>query len=1076
METKEDIGTPVRLWEVSSWIYLCFFASGAAGLIYEVLWIRMLGLVFGHTVFAITTVLTAFMAGLGLGSYLFGRTADRSRNLLRLYALLEIGIGLYGLMIPFLFSSAENLYLALHRQLQLSWYGFSLVQFFLIFTILVIPTTLMGGTLPVLGKFFTREARVAGRHVGMLYALNTFGAVAGTFAAGFFLLPLIGVRATLALAVALSLGIGFFMIVLGYRFPILSAGPTMTEPPIRAIDPDRMAPARREPSARLVPLYILAGFGLSGAASLMYEVAWTRVLSLIIGSSTYAFTSMLLAFLAGLALGSWIFARYLGERRPDPLTFSLLQLGIGAGALLILPLFSRMPEVFLWAFQFSRAPGFILGVQFSISFLVMLFPTLLMGATFPCAVQILTKGIHRLGYEVGMIYGVNTAGAIIGTFSAGFLLIPTLGVQSTLKVAISINLLVAAAVVMTWRWAGGRGRTGFVALASLLGFVTLFVVPNWDKRAMSLGAAIYADRYVPFLGVARPSELEAQRVLYYRDGISSTVSVHRSGEVTSLKVNGKTDASTSLDMHTQLMMGHLPLLLRPAARDILVIGLGSGVTVGAIARHPVGKIDVVEIEPAVVQAAGYFAKENRNALADPRVRVVFTDGRNFARSSGHRYDVISSAPSNPWIRGMATLFSVEFYQLAKEGLKPSGLFCQWIQGYGLHPEDLKMVVNTFRSVFPYTTVWSTSPGDFLLIGTDRPLALDYRTLSSQFHTGGPLGEDMERLGFRAPEAILADFVLGEEDTGKYVAGARLNTDDLPLLEFSAPLSLYDHGTFGANLEALRRFRASEFPLLVNLDERIRSSAQFQYNLGMAFLAKEMAADALSKFKAAITIEPRHVASLVALGDLYLKTGQPSDAEKSYQAALKVDPRKAGGHVGLAKVYQMEKKPALAVDHLKQAIALDPHNSSHHWLLGEVYRSEGRFAEAIDSYLHAMRNQRGDARLFQALGAAYEAVGQIGDAIRVLKDALVVNPEDPMTQYELGKAYLMVKEYDRAEQAFRAAIEANPLCPGCYMQLGEIHLLRKEPRQAARAFRKALALDPSNIVAKTGLEAATGGRF
>ncbi len=1069
-ENNVSMSAPVWTWRAASWIYGCFFFSGALGLIYEVLWTRLLGLVFGHTVFAITTVLTAFMAGLGLGSYLFGRIVDRGGNLLRLYGVLEVGIGIYGVIIPLLFGGAEKVYLALFNRFQLSLYKFSLLQFTLIFFILLIPTTLMGGTLPILGRFFTREAGIAGRKIGMLYTLNTFGAVAGTFAVGFYLLPLIGVKATLALAVASSVGIGLFILFIERRLAASPGGSASAGRKAEALDPTRALPASGGAPASLVFVYILLGFGLSGAASMMYEVGWTRVLSLIIGSSTYAFTSMLIAFLAGLALGSWILARYLRSRNADPIMFSLLQLGIGASALLLLPLLERMPVVFIGALRLSSSPQFLLGVQFFISLLSMLVPTLLMGATFPCAVQILSRGLDRIGYDVGMIYSVNTLGAIVGAFSAGFFLIPTLGVQSTLKVATAINLLVAAAVIMTWRRGSWSWRKGVAVLTPLLSFVVLLAVPQWDKRVMSMGPAIYGRRYASLLGKVGLREMAGAHLLFYRDGISSTVSVHREDERLLLKVNGKTDAGTGGDMPTQLLLGHLPLFFHPAARDILVIGLGSGVTVGAITQHPVRNIKVVEIEPAVVEAAAFFNKYNRNALADPRVELVIADGRNVLRSTDKKYDVITSEPSNPWIKGVANLFSLEFYQLAKERLNTSGLFCQWVQGYDMHPEDLRMVVNTFRSVFPHTTVWNPRAGDFLLIGTGQPIALDYQKLSTQFHMTRGLREDMERLGMRAPEALIADFVLGEVETARYVAGARLNTDDLPLLEFSAPLGLYAGPTLELNLNELKRFRVLDSTPPMNLSEDIKSSARFQYDLGMAFLAKgtkEEKQVALDRFNAALAIDPKHVPSLLALGDVHLDLKEPGKAEKSFQAALKLNPKSAGAHVGLAKVYRNEL--ALAIDHLKRAVALEPNDPSHRWLLGEAYRSAGRFKEAISCYLAVQEVRGRDVRFLRALADAYILAGQESEGIKVLTDALVEDPQDEKTRVQLGAAYIMAKEYDRAEQQFRAALTFDPMCPACYVGLGGIHLLRRERQQAARFFRKALSLDPSNPAARRGLE-------
>ena len=284
-----------------------------------------------------------------------------------------------------------------------------------------------------------------------------------------------------------------------------------------------------------------------------------------------------------------------------------------------------------------------------------------------------------------------------------------------------------------------------------------------------------------------------------------------------MRVNGKTDASNAGDMHTQLMSGHLPMFIRPDAKRALVIGMGSGVTAGAVSLHPLERIDVIEIEPAVVEAAAFFAKENRELLKNPKARVAIADGRNFLLASDGGYDVIISEPSNPWMRGIGNLFSLDFYELTAQRLAPKGIVCQWIHAYGLFPEDLKMVVKTFRSVFPHTTIWNTTRGDLLLIGSKDPWALDHATLQAKYDAVPGLKEDMARLGLHSPLAILADFVLVEEDAAQYGQHALVNTDDLPFLEFSAPDSLYAD-TVDLNWRVLKSFERRPYPPIVGLSD------------------------------------------------------------------------------------------------------------------------------------------------------------------------------------------------------------------------------------------------------------------
>jgi len=1055
--------------QIGAAVCLCFFFSGATGLIYEVLWTRMLGLVFGHTVFAITTVLAAFMAGLGLGSYLFGGVADRYAHPLRLYGLLEAGIGIYVLLTPALFSQAEGIYIGLHRSLGLSFFAFSLAQFALIFLILLVPTTLMGATLPVLSRFFVREITALGGQIGRLYALNTFGAVLGTYAAGFHLIPILGVRKTLLLGAVANIGIGILATIFDrhLRQLELEPAPHSPSPFPRLTDSVTSLPPDERPGRLGVWLAVL-GLGLSGVASMMYEVAWTRALALVIGSSTYAFSTMLVTFLAGLALGSYLFSRLAGRLRVSPFFFGGLQLGIGLSALAVTPFFDRMPEVFLWAFRLSQSPGFVKVLQFIISALAMFVPTLFMGATFPCVAQIASRGLSRVGHDVGRIYFVNTMGAIAGTVLAGFLLIPAFGLQPCLKLAVSLNLGLALVLFLVPQ--GALWRKG-AAVVPLLALAVLYVSPSWDANAMASGVAIYGRSYFSYMGKAgfREAVSSMHRLLLYRDGISATVSVHREGETLYLRVNGKTDASNATpDMHTQLMLGHLPLLFRPEGKRVLVIGLGSGVTGGAVTLHPVQQVDIIEIEPAVVEGAAFFARENREVLKNPRVRLAVADGRNFLLASEARYDVIISEPSNPWMRGIGNLFSLEFYELVARRLAPKGIVCQWIHVYNLFPEDLKMVVNTFRSVFPHTTIWNTTPSDLLLIGSKDPLSLDYASLRSRYESLPALREDLARLGFHSPLAVLADFALGEADAARYTQSGWLNTDDLPLLEFSAPESLYVD-TLESNQRLIRGYRQQSLPPIAGMPESVTRSAAFHRDLGLAFWGKETPTEALTQFDEALRLDPRDARSFFYRGRVHLRFGSVLKAEADFKAALRVDPKMVEAHEALGQLYKAQKMWEPAEAQMRQALTLQPKDPRHLAALADLSLERKRPGEAIPRYLAAAALAPQDASAWTGLGLAYQGTGQHGEAVEAFKQALARNPSNSFIQYQLGLSLLELKRMDEAHAALQTAAAMNPMQADPHLALGRLYTRRGELERAREAYRQALRLDPLNTSALRAVE-------
>jgi spermidine synthase len=1023
-------------------VYACFFASGVTGLVYEIVWVRMLGLVFGHTVYAVTTALTAFMAGLALGAYLFGRFIDTRDRPLRIYALLEGGIGLFCLLIPFLLAQAQHVYLALYKSLNLSFFTFSLVQFALVFLVLLVPTTLMGGTLPVLSKFFVQRLEGVGRKVGDLYALNTFGAVVGTIAAGFFLVPAIGVRWSIILAAGINLAIAAAAFAIDRALPRPPA-------PARELSRERKetrAGDEAAPLANPVLFLLLAGIGLSGAASMVYEIAWTRALVLVIGSSTYAFSVMLTTFLGGLALGSLLFARIWGRRAFDAGLFGFLELAIGLAALALVPAFDRMPELFLRIMRLAPGShGATLLGQFSISFLVMIVPTTLIGAAFPCVVQLATTHMRRLGREVGAVYSVNTVGTVVGAFGAGFLLVPTLGVQSSILAAAAVNAGVGATALV----ACGRPRWRQWACVPLLALFVLGCVffPRWDRALMTAGAPVYTPVWV---NAADPAERFRSHAasfeqLFYEEGISSTVSVDRTHGLRSLRVNGKADASDGIDMLTQLMLGHLPMLLHPRPERALVIGLGSGVTAGAMAQHPVLKaLDVVELEPAVIRASAFFTHVNRDVLRDPKVRVVVADGRNFILASDAKYDVISSEPSNPWMAGVANLFSREFYELARRRLAEDGLMIQWIHGYSLFPRDLQMVVNTFRSVFPHATVWWTAPGDYLLVGANERFVIDYDRVRARYEASAEVRDDFKFLGWQSPLALLTLFLLDEEDTARYARGALENTDDRPVLEFSAPLALYAKTT-DENQRRLKAARTRRIFPIVRVKERSFWTAARRLQFARAYRVRGDEAEALEHLQ---KIDPSGLGEpsvVLERAKLLLALGRTGEAMRDLARLAESSPHQPliASYLRVARLFQAGGFGSTLAGHGHTHAALPNPARAHnkHGLfyvsLGTRIREPALFDLAEDAFLAALQLERQHYGILNNLGNLYVEQGLLDKAEEVYRQVLRIQPGLAMTHFNLGVVYERQGAIGQAVQEYRTALKIQPGWEDAQSRLGKL---------------------------------------
>jgi spermidine synthase len=800
-----------------------------------------------------------------------------------------------------------------------------MLQFLMIGVLLLAPTMLMGGTLPVLTQALGKQTE-AGRTVGMLYAVNTAGAVLGVALGGYALLPAFGNHATSALAALTNVLLG--VIVLGYPWKAdPPGGVAAAEDDVLSTGAAPVSSAYARTSAPISPVNaatILMALGASGALAMLYEVAWTRALALVIGSSTYAFTSMLVAFLLGIAGGSALYAWLFGRERPTPARFATIQAGIGSSVLLTLVIFERMPDWFLTAFAWSHSPAFVQFVQIGIGAIALLLPAMFMGATLPCAVALIGRDAAGLARDVGRAYAANTAGAIGGTVAAGFLVIPAIGVHAAIKIGIAANLLIGLALFLVTSRSLARWRWGLAATA-VPATVIVLALPSWDQRLMSSGPAVYATQYA---GVhAQDSLLEKlsdDTLLFYRDGLNAAVSVHQKGSHLSLKINGKTDASTGLDMSTQLLLAHLPLLLHPAPERVLVIGLGSGITAGAAARHPIAGLDIVEIEPAVVQASDYFAKEHGNVLDDPRVRLTVGDARQALLTRHEQYDVIISEPSNPWISGLSSLFSFEFFDLARRHLRPGGLMVQWVEYYNLSPDDIRMVVATFQRVFPHVTIWGTGSGDLLLLGSSESSPIDVEALKARYESLPAVWPDLGRAGIIGWAGLFGYAVMGPEESARVAQDAPLNTDDRLPLEFSAARSLYlDAGE--RNREWLRTYRTEEFPAVSVVGRTALKQDGARVAIGLALLSRHEIEDALAQFQAVLHVRPEHTLALLGSAQSHVLLGRPALARDLAEHVLAREPANLDALLLAGQASEVLNEPGRAIGFLEKAAEEQPEN-------------------------------------------------------------------------------------------------------------------------------------------------------
>ena len=770
-----------------------FFLSGATALAYQTLWVRELELVFGTSTFAISTVLSAFMGGLAVGGFVMGRYADRVGHPLRAYGLLEIGIGLYAVVFPHVVDAVSPLYLSLWRSMEPGPLVFGLAQFALVGTTLVLPTALMGGTLPLLARFATERLGSAGDRVGTLYSINTFGAVVGTLVCGFVLLPGVGRSDTTWIAAAANL-------LLGSAAVALDAW--TREQTLRAVaDVAPPTPFRGTGALGVVSVAI----GLAGFSALVYEVAWTRLLALMLGASVYSFTLMLLAFLVGIAIGGKLggpvsdrlWAR--GGLEAVMVAFAVVEIGIALLSFLMMYLYPELPYWYVWifdAFEAADHPRAVWVVSLVVSALVMTPPAVLMGMHFPMAVRAVIGREDELGGPVGVVYGANTLGGVAGAFLAGFVLLPNIRVQGTISVAALAELL-AAVLLIGWGTAPGRRALLAIPGVVLVALAVLGVAarPPWDPMLMTAGMYHYVTSFDDHTreGI-REFSIDLYDLVYYAEGLSSVVTVARNKENGNLWLanNGKVDASTTIDMPTQGLCSLLPMQFVEKPDDVLVIGLASGVTAGAVSQvTTIQNLEVVELEPVIERAATFFAAYNHDIVNNPKMRLIRNDGRNHVLlAPEHSYDVIVSEPPNPWISGVANLFTKDFLEVGKTRLKPGGVWSQWVQLYGMDSDDLRSLLRTFAEVYPYVLVYATiEEADLVLVGSESPIAPTPEAADRLFRFPG-VREDLAEIPITGPMGIVALYQFDRDQILKMAEGAPLNTDDDMLIEYSAPLNLH----------------------------------------------------------------------------------------------------------------------------------------------------------------------------------------------------------------------------------------------------------------------------------------------
>ena len=1073
-------------------------------------WTRLLALQLGHTVAAASTVLAAFMGGLAIGAWLassfdsrvwspptqeLGQDRRLTLTPLRAYAALEILIAVTALVLPLALNAAIP---------ALAWaYAdgtapgrFALVRVVISLALLGVPAAAMGATFPVAAAWSAsqkrgRESLSSAASTGSLYAANTAGAALGAVSAGFWLIPTLGLRGTTLVGVGLNVAAAAGALWLGAR-PTetinaeLAEHAEKTSPRAKGKTKALRAPRalRSRPSSFAdapAPVLACSAAAISGFAALVYEVAWTRLLALVIGPTTYAFATMAAAFITGLAIGSAAGAR-IARRVSHPAVWMAAMLLVSAVTASVAAWYAATRMPLLVAAEVAdpaAAFGPVIATQAAVVGLLLLPMTLALGAMFPLALAAAGAG-RSAGNDAARVYTANTIGAIGGALAAGFVLVPRLGLRSTFQWTAVAAALAGAGCLMAalrestprveqeaTKWFRGRPLIASLAVA-IAAVAAILTLPPWDRELLSSGAY----KYAPYIRSGDfETSLRAGALQYYKEGAAATVSVRQLTGVRALAIDGKVDASNGGDMLTQRLLGLLPVALHGHAQDICVIGLGSGVTVGsALATGTVRHADVIEISPEVVEASHFFDLENGAALAHPAVRLIVGDGRSHLLLTPRKYDVIVSEPSNPWMSGVATLFTREFFEAARARLAPNGLLCQWAHTYDISQDDLQSIVRTFATVFPKGTMWLVGEADLLLVGGPGDVTSRLGGLAAAARQGSA-SEMLATVGVRAEDAefdLLSLYAGGPNELARYGQRAVIQSDDRTALEYSAPRGIYGK-TSNDNSAAIRRLNGEQPPavrsaLAAATDARWASRGAMQ-------LKAEAFELAYQAFHTAVTLNSENVEALTGLTAASAGARKQLETLEWLKTIASREPANVPVKVELAHLQAAAGDLETAIETATSALRLAPNDPHAGEQLASIVADAGDAdrLETLAASLAAKFPERPDPRYYHA--SALFLRGRAEEAIAAVRSVVDTHPGHARAQNLLGAACATLGRRECAQSAFEASLQADPRDPSTYVNLGAFYLQSANPQTAARYFAEALSIDGQSPSARSGLAQA-----
>ncbi|MGB7769690.1 MAG: fused MFS/spermidine synthase [Verrucomicrobiia bacterium] len=1025
-------------------IYACFFLSGATSLVYEVLWSREFVTVFGNSSYAISIVLCAYMAGLGLGGLAGGRLADGMKRRTMFFGGFQALIAVWALAVPFLLARLRGMTPDLSAWLSDSLLVSTLIRFTLSFAILLVPCFLMGATFPLLARAVTRSDQLIGRRIGALYCWNTLGAAFGCLAAGFWMIDTLGLRLTNLTAVGVNVAVAVAAFALsgpiGRAAALEPAGATPSEATGQAKPPE---PLELKQTTALVLLVV--GF-LNGMVSLTCEVLWVRYL-LFLSTKAYVFPTILCVFLLGLGLGGLVYSVL--QRRVG---LSIRALGIIEMALGVSVLATFVGSAFI----FASGPPEPVSVK-GMALLTVFVPTVLMGAAFPLLCSVYGRHVASLGRRVGLLFALNTAGAVMGSLLPIFVLVPWIGIQR--------SLLLASLVY------GG------------MGLALLVCERPTTNRLIPTAAVVYGGTLLIFLA-AVPANL-CQRVFlakdfvlamntdifYYQEGRTGTATLVRDrvDDCKTLWLNGNSEVPLGYsDVLCFKMLGDLGPMLQAKPDDVLMICFGGGIAAGTTTLMPeVKSLTIVDMESCMVRAAELFSKENNGVLQNPKAHVVIDDGRNYILTAPRKWPVIISDSTHPKSADSWVLYTREFYQLVHDHLTTNGVFVEWLPRHGLTTAEYKIIVRTFLSVFPHTSLWVTQGMDAegscvpytLLVGTSQPLSIDVTQLGARLREE-PVRRDLERYGLDTPAGFLDSFLCSEITLRHWVGEGPVNTDNLPYTQYE---TRYSKGVKNDPAEFIEPME-DIWPCLTNLGSE-QSAEQLHKELELRARANRLSL--LGRWQQAYAVLPQDV-RYREMRRLYDEQGP-----RYRQALLKLYWNDPNALVSLmAPMAAGPPDPAGLELIAKRAMELDPDNVAALNYLASVDIVDGNVTEADDYLRRALRRDPRSENTLNNLAVLLEGTGRHTEALEDWhKAALVSNSPKAVDMWGFCLAH--EGRMDEAARWMERAISLQPAYIPAQLHLALLLIVTGQGAEAIPHLRYVLKMDPENQDARQMLAKVRG---